>query len=88
MGREPSRPRSTRARIAARLRRAAGGNLGDVKPTSETGISEMRIDYGPGYRIYFTRRGRTVVILLCGGAKKGQSNDIRRAKTLALELED
>lgn len=85
---ESIRDREARARVAARIKRAAGGNLGDVKPTSETGISEMRIDCGPGYRLYFTRRGRTVIFLLCGGTKKGQNEDIRRASRMAKELED
>lgn len=66
------------ARIEVRLRRLS---LGD-------GVSEMRIDYGPGYRLYFTRRGDRIVILLCGGDKKRQSDDIARAKQLAKEADD
>ena len=58
--------REARARIATRLKRAAAGNLGDVKPTSEGGISEMRIDYGPGYRIYFTQRGNVLIVIVDG----------------------
>lgn len=68
-------------RIAARLRRAEGGNLGDVK--FYDGIGEMRIDYGPGYRVYFVRRGTALVILLCGGDKGSQKRDIKTALALA-----
>jgi putative addiction module killer protein len=60
-------------------------NSGDVKSVGE-GVSEMWIDYGPGYRVYFTRRGNTVVILLCGGDKKSQSKDIRKAQQMAKEV--
>ena len=74
-----------RARIAVRLRRLAMGNLGDVKSVGE-GISEMRIDYGPGYRVYFRRIGAQIVLLLCGGDKSSQAADIARAKSLAKEL--
>ena len=74
-----------RARIAVRLRRLAMGNLGDVKSVGE-GISEMRIDYGPGYRVYFRRIGAQIVLLLCGGDKSSQAADIARAKRLAKEL--
>ena len=73
------------ARIAARIRRLELGNLGDVKPVGE-GVSELRIDYGPGYRIYFIRQGNTVVILLCGGDKRTQNKDIRTAKRMAKEV--
>jgi putative addiction module killer protein len=76
-----------RARIAARIRRFAGGNPGDVTPVGN-GVSEMRIHYGPGYRIYFVQRGRTLVVLLCGGDKSTQRKDIARAKLLAEDLED
>jgi len=72
-------------RIAVRIRRLELGNPGDAKPVGE-GISEMRIDYGPGYRVYFKRTGRTVTILLCGGEKSTQSQDIAQAKRLAREL--
>ncbi len=65
--------------------RLQSGLLGDVKPVGE-GVSELRIDYGPGYRLYFVRRGTDVVILLCGGDKRTQERDIIRAKTLAAEL--
>ena len=76
-----------RARVLARVERLAAGNPGDVKPVGE-GVSELRIDYGPGYRVYFTRRGQTVYLLLCGGDKSSQQRDIRRAKELAALLED
>ena len=72
------------ARINARLRNVSLGNLGDVRPVGG-GISEMRIHYGPGYRIYFMHRGLTLVVLLCGGDKGSQQRDIERAKRLALE---
>jgi putative addiction module killer protein len=62
------------------------GNFGDVKPAGE-GVSELRIDYGPGYRVYFVRRGPVVIVLLCGGDKRTQNADIKRAKRLARELE-
>ena len=76
------RDRQARARIEARIRRLSLGNPGDVKPVGE-GLSEMRIDHGPGYRVYFMRRGPLVVVLLCGGDKSTQSKDIRQAKVLA-----
>ncbi len=75
-----------RDRIAIRIRRIEMGNLGDAKPVGGA-VSEMRIDYGPGYRVYFTQRGRTIVILLCGGDKSTQSRDIRKAQELAAQLE-
>ncbi|MGY3616088.1 type II toxin-antitoxin system RelE/ParE family toxin [Bradyrhizobium sp. USDA 10063] len=77
----------TAARIAARLTRLAGGNPGDVKATSATGIHEPRVDYGPGYRVYFTYRGLVVVVLLAGGDKRTQSKDIKRAAAIAATLE-
>lgn len=76
-----------KARIIARIRSAELGNLGDVKSVGE-GISEMRIHYGPGYRVYFTQKGRLVIFLLVGGEKSSQKRDIKRAKTLAKELEE
>ena len=76
-----------RARIAARIDRLAFGNPGDVKPVGE-GVSELRIDHGPGYRVYFTQRGRMLIVLLCGGDKNSQTKDIKAAKTLAAHLED
>jgi putative addiction module killer protein len=75
------------ARIEVRLRRLSLGHLGDAKSLGDS-VSEMRIDYGPGYRLYFTRRGERIVILLCGGDKKRQSDDIARAKQLAKEAND
>ena len=74
-----------RARVQARIERLAGGNPGDVKPVSE-GVSELRIDYGPGYRVYFTRQKREFVILLAGGDKSTQAADIRTALRLARDL--
>ena len=74
-----------RMRINARIRRLSIGNPGDVKPVGE-GVSEMRIDYGPGYRIYFVSRGGTLVILLAGGDKRSQRRDIATAIELARQL--
>ena len=74
-----------RAKIQARIDRLESGNAGDVKPVGE-GVSEMRIDYGPGYRIYFIRKGTELIILLAGGDKGSQSRDIQRALDLAREL--
>lgn len=71
-----------RARIQARVERLATGNPGDVKPVGE-GVSELRIDYGPGYRVYYTQRGDVLIILLCGGDKRTQATDIKTAKKLA-----
>ena len=73
------------ARIAVMIDRLSLGNPGDVRPVGE-GVSEMRIDYGPGYRVYFVQRGREIVVLLCGGDKSSQSADIARAKLLAKEV--
>jgi putative addiction module killer protein len=70
------------ARIVGRIRRFEQGNPGDAKSVGG-GVMEMRVDYGPGYRIYYTRRGRQLVILLCGGDKRSQARDIRRAQKLA-----
>lgn len=75
------------ARIHARLGRAAGGNLGDVKP-ARAGVSEMRIDYGPGYRLYFIRRGPLVIVLLAGGDKSTQDADIVRAIEIARDWKE
>ena len=74
-----------RARIQARIERLALGNAGDVKPAGE-GVSELRIDYGPGYRVYFKRRGQRLIILLAGGDKSSQTRDIKRAQHLARDL--
>jgi putative addiction module killer protein len=76
-----------KARIAARVDRLRMGNPGDVSPIGE-GLSEMRIHYGPGYRVYYVQRGAALVMLLCGGDKATQASDIRTAKRLASELED
>jgi putative addiction module killer protein len=74
-----------KARVMVRIERLASGNAGDVKPVGE-GISEMRIDYGPGYRVYYTKRGSELVILLAGGDKSSQSGDIKTALRLARNL--
>lgn len=76
-----------RARIAARIDRLAFGNLGDVEAVGQ-GISELRIHQGPGYRVYFVRRGPVSIVLLCGGDKSTQAKDIKTAKTLAADLQD
>ncbi len=81
------RDRRARAKIAARIDRLAFGNPGDVAPVGR-GVSELRIPYGPGYRVYFVRRGRTTIVLLHGGDKSTQARDIETAKKLAAELED
>jgi putative addiction module killer protein len=78
--------RRARARITIRIRRVSLGNLGDVKPVGN-GISELRIDYGPGYRVYFTQRNNRLIILLTGGDKTTQASDIQKAKKLSLEIE-
>jgi putative addiction module killer protein len=74
-----------RARVQARIERLAVGHAGDAKPMGE-GVSELRIDYGPGYRVYFKKQGRSVVVLLAGGDKKTQSRDIKTALRLARNL--
>lgn len=79
------RDRQTRARIDVRIRRLSLGNPGDVKPVGE-GVSELRIDFGPGYRVYFIQRDRTVIVLLAGGDKRTQNRDIAVALQLAREL--
>lgn len=71
-----------RARVLVRIERLAAGNAGDVKPIGE-GVSEMRIDYGPGYRVYFTRRGPRLIILLAGGQKRTRRRDIAMALQFA-----
>lgn len=78
--------RQARTRIVARLSRVQAGLLGDVKPVG-AGVSEMRISYGPGYRLYFVQRGAVLIVLLCGGDKSSQPRDIARAKSLAKELD-
>lgn len=79
--------RRAKARIQARIDRVEMGNFGDVAPVGE-GISELRIFYGPGYRVYFIQRGPVVVILLSGGDKSTQVSDIARAKEIAKQIED
>ncbi len=74
-----------RARIQARIERLATGNPGDVKPVGD-GVSEMRIDYGPGYRVYYRQHERSVIILLAGGDKSSQAKDIKAALRLAKNL--
>jgi putative addiction module killer protein len=73
------------ARIVARIRRMEQGNPGDVRSVGE-GVMEMRVPYGPGYRVYYLHRGAQIVILLCGGDKRTQQQDIKRAQTLAETL--
>jgi putative addiction module killer protein len=79
------RDRRAKARIDIRIRRLSLGNPGDVRPVGE-GVSELRIHFGPGYRIYFIKQGETVVILLAGGEKSSQGDDIKHAKDLARNL--
>ena len=74
-----------RARVQVRIERLAGGNAGDVRPVGE-GVSELRIDYGPGYRVYFAKRRQMVIVLLAGGDKRTQDTDIERALRLARNL--
>ena len=77
----------SKARIVERIRSAERGNFGDCEPVG-CGVSEMRIHFGPGYRVYFTRTGKVVYVLLCGGSKRGQQRDIARAKELARTLKE
>lgn len=74
-----------RARVAQRIKRAEMGNLGDIRLVGR-GVLEMRVDYGPGYRVYCARRNRLLVLLLCGGDKKTQSADIKRAQRMVQEI--
>ena len=82
---ERLRDRKAAARVQARIDRAEAGNLGDCKPVGG-GVSEMRVDYGPGYRVYFVQRGLEVIILLAGGDKGSQAKDIEAAKSLARQV--
>ena len=81
------RDHRAKAKIAARIDRLALGNPGDVEPVGG-GVSELRIQHGPGYRVYFVMRGGALIILLCGGDKSSQSKDIKSAKLLAENLEN
>lgn len=81
------RDERTKAKIAARIGRLALGNPGDVKAAG-LGISELRVDYGPGYRVYFVRRAKIVIVLLCGGDKSSQAKDIKTAISMISQLED
>lgn len=75
----------SRAIIIRRIEPVAAGNLGDVRPVGD-GVSELRVDYGPGFRVYFVRRGETLIVLLCGGDKASQPRDIARARAMAQEV--
>lgn len=75
-----------KARIQVRIDRVERGNLGDAKFFE--GIGELRIDYGPGYRVYFVKQGNMIVILLCGGSKSTQQKDIRKARAIVKEMTD
>lgn len=79
------RDRVAQVRIDIRIRRLSLGNAGDVKPVGE-GVSELRVNHGPGYRVYFVQRGQEFVVLLAGGDKSSQARDIREAKALARNL--
>ena len=79
------RDRQAKARIDIRIRRLSTGNPGDVKPVGQ-GVSELRVDYGPGYRVYFIQQGKTLIILLAGGDKETQERDIKTALDLARNL--
>jgi putative addiction module killer protein len=81
------RDTAAKQRIAMRLLRAKHGHLGDVKPVGQ-GVSELRIDFGPGYRIYVKKRGLELLIILCAGDKSSQSNDILRALQLSQQCEE
>jgi putative addiction module killer protein len=83
------RDRQARARIDARIARLRQGNHGDAKPLKGTGgVYELRVDYGPGYRMYYAQRGTTVVLLLCGGDKRTQDADVERASEMAKNLKE
>ena len=79
------RDRAAQTRVDIRIRRLSLGNPGDVKPIGE-GVSELRVDYVPGYRVYFIKRAELYVVLLAGGDKSSQANDVAKAKALAREL--
>jgi len=84
---ERLRDGQARARILVRIRRLSLGNAGDVRAVGG-GVSEMRIDYGPGYRVYFVSRGQQLIVLLAGGDKQTQASDILAARSLARDLQD
>ncbi len=84
---EDLRDERAKGRIVQRLVRLSAGNPGDVKPVGE-GVSELRIDYGPGYRVYYMRHGEEIIVLLCGGDKSTQDRDIRKAKEIAEDWRD
>ena len=84
---EGLRDAEAKIKISARIFRLANGNAGDVAPVGG-GISELRLHFGPGYRVYFKQRGKVLIILLCGGDKATQDRDIKRAKQLADDLEE
>lgn len=84
---EGLRDRQARARIKKRLDRVTLGNLGDYKPIGE-GVLELRVDYGPGYRLYFAQIGSVIVLLLCGGDKSSQTQDIVRAKQYLTDFQE
>ena len=81
------RDRAAKARIDVRIRRLSLGNPGDIKPVGE-GVSELRVNFGPGYRVYFVLQGSEYIVLLAGGDKSSQDSDIREAKALARELKE
>ena len=80
------RDRKAKSKIADRLKRASNGNFGDYRSV-QGGVFELRVDYGPGYRVYFFQRGKELVILLCGGDKRTQDADVAYAKRLKVEIE-
>jgi len=80
------RDQAGKAAIQRRIRRIVDGNFGDVAPVG-SGVSEIRVNSGPGYRVYFIQRGKTVILLLCGGDKSSQSRDIMRARKIASDTE-
>ena len=84
---EDLRDLRARARVQARIERLVGGNPGDIKPVG-SGVSELRINYGPGYRVYFKQKGSTLIILLAGGDKASQPRDIDEALSLARQIKE
>lgn len=81
------RDSQAKARVEMRIRRLSLGNAGDVQPIGE-GLSEMRIDYGPGYRVYYLQQSKVLVLLLCGGDKRTQQKDIVKAREIATQWKD